>query len=359
MVYVVSGAVASIDARSFDTMGRWMLIQIVMTIVIAPALMANVFTKEYELRNVDMLRMTLLRPREMILGKLFAGYVSVVPLVAAAVLSCAPLIALGARNWMMLGVGYATLVICVNLSLGLTLTASLFTRRTAAALVLSYLLSVVVFIGLWFVAAALGADEEFASLLSPVGAYIRTADLGYWVSPFNAGRAEAVRLESWLYAMGVWTAVTAPLIAASIVLFTPSRVADRCRASSQYAACVGSGRGPPVAGRARHCGARQVRSTAQPWSSMRISRGSTPMMPSPSRSAGQLSQDPQAASTARKSAMPTTPSQLRSPGRGPPVQTAPAIEKVWGPWGTLKPCTCTNQVPGVGSSTTTCSMLLS
>ena len=227
VVYFFSGAVASIDARSFDTMGRWMLIQIVMTIVIAPALMANVFTKEYELRNVDMLRMTLLRPREMILGKLFAGYVSVVPLVAAAVLSCAPLIALGARNWTMLGVGYATLIICVSLSLSLTLTASLFTRRTAAALVLSYLLSVIVFIGLWFVAAALGADEEFASLLSPVGAYIRTADLGYWVSPFNAGRAEAVRLEYWLYAMGVWTAVTATLIAASIVLFTRFRMTDR------------------------------------------------------------------------------------------------------------------------------------
>ena len=225
VVYFFSGAVASIDARSFDTMGRWMLIQIVLTIIIAPALMANVFTKEYELRNVDMLRMTLLSPREMILGKLFAGYVSVGPLVAAAVLSCLPLIALGARNWMMLGVGYATLLICVSVSLSLTLTASIFTRRTAAALVLGYSLSVVVFIGLWYVAAAMGASDDFAYMLSPVGSYVRSANLsllgGY------AGRGQGVRLEYWFYAMGMWASVAATLIAASIILFTRFRMTDR------------------------------------------------------------------------------------------------------------------------------------
>ncbi len=226
VVYFFAGAAASVDARSFDTMGRWMLIQIVMTIIIAPALMANVFTKEYELRNVDMLRMTLLRPSEMILGKLFAGYVSAAPLLAAAVLSCLPLILLGERNWSMLGVGYATLIVCVTVSLSLTLTASIFTRRTAAALVLAYFLSAVAFVGLWAAAAVLGADESVASFLSPLGAYIRGAGLGYF-SPFSTSRAEVERLGYWLVAMGAWTAVAGTLIAASIALFWRFRMTDR------------------------------------------------------------------------------------------------------------------------------------
>jgi len=222
VVYFFSGAVASVDARSYDTMGRWMLVQIAMTIVAAPALTANVFTKEHELRNMDMLRMTLLRPGEMILGKLFALCVSVAPLVAAAILSCLPLIFLGARNWTMLGVGYGTLLVCVCLSISLALTASLVTRRTSAALVLAYVLSLISFVGLWLAATALGADEDFASMLSPVGAYIRSADLGFYV-----GQPAEIRLGYWAFAMAIWLSVTGTMVAGSIALFRRYRMTDR------------------------------------------------------------------------------------------------------------------------------------
>ncbi len=222
VVYFFSGAVASVDARSFDTMGRWMLVQIAMTIVATPALTANVFTKEHELRNVDMLRMTLLRPGEMILGKLFALCASVAPLLAAAILSCVPLIVLGARNWTMLGVGYGTLLVCVLLSISLALAASLMTRHTSAALVLGYVLSLICFVGLWLAARALGADEDFASMLSPVGAYIRSADLGIYV-----GRSEGIRLGYWAFAMVMWLSITGCLVAGSIALFRRYRMTDR------------------------------------------------------------------------------------------------------------------------------------
>lgn len=222
VVYFFSGAVASTDARSFDTMGRWMLVQIAMTIVAAPALTANVFTKEHELRNIDMLRMTMLRPGEIILGKLFALCVSVAPLVAAAIISCLPLIFLGARNWTMLGVGYGTLLVCVFLSISLALAASLVVRRTSAALVLGYVLSVISFVGLWLAAAVLGADDDFASLLSPVGAYIRSADLGVYVRP-----SEGIRLGYWAFAMAMWLFITATLVGGSITLFRRYRMTDR------------------------------------------------------------------------------------------------------------------------------------
>ena len=230
VVYFFSGAVASTDARSFDTMGRWMLVQIAMTIVATPALTANVFTKEHELRNIDMLRMTLLRPGEIILGKLFALCVSVAPLVAAAILSCLPLIFLGARNWTMLGVGYGTLLVCVLHSLSLALAASLVTRRTSVALVLGYVFSLISFVGLWFAAGAFGVAEDLASLLSPVGAYIRCAGLGYWISPFDASRVAPFGvswLGYWAFAMLMWLSISAILLGGSISLYRRYRMTDR------------------------------------------------------------------------------------------------------------------------------------
>ena len=169
-----------------------------------------------------MLRMTLLRPRDMILGKLFALCVSVSPLLAAAIFSCIPLLFLGARNWTMLGAGYGTLIVCTFLSISLALTASLLSRRTSAALVLGYVLSLICFVGLWLGARALGADEDFASLLSPVGAYIRSADLGYY-----AGQSAGIRLGYWAFAMALWVSITVALLAGSIALFKRYRMTDR------------------------------------------------------------------------------------------------------------------------------------
>ncbi len=230
VVYFFAGAVASTDARSLDTMGRWMLVQIAMTIVAAPALTANVFTKEHELRNIDMLRMTLLRPGEIILGKLFALCISVAPLVVAAVFSCLPLILIGSRNWTMLGLGYGTLLVCVLHSISLALAASFVTQRTSVALVLGYVLSLISFVGLWFAAAALGIGEDLASLLSPIGAYIRSSGLGYWASPFSASREAPLGmsvLSYWGLAMMIWLFVSGLMVGGSIAVFKRYRMTDR------------------------------------------------------------------------------------------------------------------------------------
>ena len=66
-------------SRSDDAMRDWILFQNYVTVLLAPALMANALTKEMELGNLDMLRMTLLRPRDITLGKLAAGAMALFP----------------------------------------------------------------------------------------------------------------------------------------------------------------------------------------------------------------------------------------------------------------------------------------
>jgi ABC-type transport system involved in multi-copper enzyme maturation permease subunit len=69
-----------------------MMIQMCLIVTIAPTLVANALTKEHEIGNMDMLRLTLLSPREIVLGKLLAGAVCLSPLLLASFLSGLPLL---------------------------------------------------------------------------------------------------------------------------------------------------------------------------------------------------------------------------------------------------------------------------
>lgn len=182
VVYFFLGVISSIDARAYETMSTWFMTQIVVTIMITPALVANSLTKESELGNMDMLRMTLLRPKDIILGKLFAACLAAVPLLAAALLSLVPVVGLGARNWPMLGVGYATLFVSTYLALGIALFSSLLARRTATALAFSYAIGIIVFvgfdIGILFAIDYLLFESTLIQgyVLSPVIAYLSSVE---------------------------------------------------------------------------------------------------------------------------------------------------------------------------------------
>ena len=121
-----------------------------------------------------MLRMTLLQPRDIILGKLFAGAMALAPVVAAAVVSCIPVVLLGVDTRGVLMIGYGTLLLCALISLSIGLFASLVSKRTTTALVVSYVLGVAAFGGVTFALnlfSMSGADyltEEFARFFSPI-----------------------------------------------------------------------------------------------------------------------------------------------------------------------------------------------
>ena len=123
-----------------------MLGLIALTCLTAPALLANALTKEQEQKNLDMLRMTLMTPRQIVLGKLGGGLVILSPLLAAALTVALILGATAALLWFDWGSlktvfrGTVALLVCVALCLSLAMFASLHVRRSSSAIVVSYVL---------------------------------------------------------------------------------------------------------------------------------------------------------------------------------------------------------------------------
>lgn len=234
-VYFFSGAIAMFGGGAFENMAAWMIAQMVVTVLIAPGLVSNSLTKEYELGNVDMLRMTLLDGRQIVLGKLYAAFVGVTPVVCAAVLSAVPiLLYVQDREWGLLTVGYITIVACAVMSVSLAMCSSLFTKRTNVALTLSYFVNGFFFAGLpliswwawdYFFGVALAGTE---------GAIDQTLDAGsilLFSSPiFAFGMTmggDEISLTYWLRSLIGTLAFSAGLVVFSVVFFTRRRMRDR------------------------------------------------------------------------------------------------------------------------------------
>ena len=174
-----------------------LVLQMGVTVIVGPALLANALTKEYELGNMDILRTTLLVPEEIVLGKVLAGAVCLSPLLLAALLSSLPLAFVAIFHpgaLATLFTGYVTLLVCAFVSLSLGLLASILTRHTGTSIVLSYLMSIIVFGGLAFLFVLLGygllpralapspSSRLFISIpgfLSPITAFIANNSFFY------------------------------------------------------------------------------------------------------------------------------------------------------------------------------------
>jgi ABC-type transport system involved in multi-copper enzyme maturation permease subunit len=170
----------SIDAwRDAEIVQVLIILQISITLLIAPALLANTFTKEHEQGNYDMLRMTLLSPREVVMGKVQAGMVSVAPLVLAAVLSNVPYMILVKGSMEVFFAGYVTFLVCCYLTLGISIFCSLLMERTTTSLVVSYLLNALMFVGMVGIIIVIyeifgwDIDEAAALYFSPITAFAR------------------------------------------------------------------------------------------------------------------------------------------------------------------------------------------
>jgi ABC-type transport system involved in multi-copper enzyme maturation permease subunit len=225
ILYFFVGAMAWMS-RSAYAMRDWILFQNYVTVLLAPALMANALTKEMELGNLDMLRMTLLRPRDIILGKLAAGALALTPVLAAALVSCIPVMLLGVDAGGVLAMGYGTLFICGFVSLSIGLLASLMARRTTTALVISYVFGVAAFGGVafgmeWF--SAIGQDplpQSFTRFFSPITAFIQSTD---FISRFDALKA----YEYWFANAVASAMLSLSLIGLSVYGFNRYKMTDR------------------------------------------------------------------------------------------------------------------------------------
>ena len=233
IIWLVVGVGWVRGPRPYNGLVSWLLAQIIVTVAVVPALVADAFAKEYQVANIDMLRMTLLKPRDIVLGKAFAGAIVVAPALLGGLLSCISVM-LAAQvpgGWALLLAGCTTLLVCALISLSVGLLASLLTKKTALSIALSYLFSVVVFAGAWlwmtveFLLPPVPAGIMWAvsrespslhELLSPILAFLFGTEPGQ--SPLN---------KYWFGSIVAFTLLGVAVIWLSIIYFQRYRMRDR------------------------------------------------------------------------------------------------------------------------------------
>ena len=133
----------------------WGIMSVVIVALVTPALLANTLTKEYERENIDALRMTLLRPSQIVWGKVWSGVRAAVPFFVG-IIAGGSLVAAVAQDtvWpqQIVAVVLVSLVVTTFLVLALTMFASMLTRRTPAAILLSYVCAWTVLFGFFWIA---------------------------------------------------------------------------------------------------------------------------------------------------------------------------------------------------------------
>ena len=217
LIYFLVGAASSVDGRTHESMRNWFMVQIMLTIATAPGLIANSLTKEYELGNLDMLRMTLLSPREIILGKYTAGFASLSPILFAALFSAIPVMILGMTDLEVMFVGYTTLLVCSILSISIGLFASLVTKQTTVSIMVSYMICFVMYFGLTLVLDRM-VSGDLPIYFSPALVLLAILDPRFM--------DEGIKYTEWGLTMSGWLVVATLFLSMSLYLFYRNKMQD-------------------------------------------------------------------------------------------------------------------------------------
>ena len=218
--------------RSATSLHWWLLILQTLIVVVSPGLIVNAFTKEYESHNMDLLRMTLLKPSAIVRGKLLAALIMISPVVLGALYAAVPVLIYhipALEQWPLFVTGYATLFVSVLVVFAVTLVSALLTQRTTQALILAYVLNAAVFVAPVFAISAVAA--VFPGIENPYR-------VGMFFSPVTAfAEAEALRTSSsvanahwfsyWLGSMLLFIFLSIGLVLFSFRRFSTSGMQDR------------------------------------------------------------------------------------------------------------------------------------
>jgi hypothetical protein len=178
---------------SDDGVMSWAMAHLALICLLSPIMSANTLTKESELGNLDMLRVTLLRPRDIVWGKTHAAFTGVCSVLAVTFLSsllALPLVWDISRGPEILLVGFVTVVVCASLLVCFGILASAVVKRSTTAVVLGYASSLVyIFLLLpaWWGAMEIARDidREFGVRVFP-GTGNRVAEVLQGLSPVHA-----------------------------------------------------------------------------------------------------------------------------------------------------------------------------
>jgi len=174
-----------------------------------PAAFGNTFTKEREQGNFDMLRMTLLSAREVIMGKTLGGSAVLAPALGAILLAAFWSYVFLPESYTLAACGLVTMFVCLAEMIALSLFASIISKRTSSAVTLGAVLSLLAVFASYTVVWIIW---NFTQLFSAnVGFSSRSNQEPWWVtsaiSPFSAYKQSflpnGIQLDRWnFYRLG-------------------------------------------------------------------------------------------------------------------------------------------------------------
>jgi ABC-type transport system involved in multi-copper enzyme maturation permease subunit len=131
----------ALEPDSNDIVMVWIMVHLTLISLLSPIMSANTITRESELGNLDMLRMTLLKPRDIVCGKLHAGFKGVQPILTVTMVSSLavfPAVHGVEQGTEVFLTGLLTVVVCAALLVSFGVLASAVVKRSTTAVVLAY-----------------------------------------------------------------------------------------------------------------------------------------------------------------------------------------------------------------------------
>jgi len=196
-----------------------------------PTLLASSFTREFEQQSLDMLRMTLITPRELVRGKFIAAFRLSILLSLISFVANFPFILdalLNNKYVALLIAGHVSLLVCALLAGSLALFASAITKRTATAVVTSFCFVLIAYFGVFFLLllarmstrGGMSNDtfEFLATITSPV--------MGYYASLMNMGGSYEIEF-TWIVNIVEFSVVTLIVYFVSQSFYRRYRVRER------------------------------------------------------------------------------------------------------------------------------------
>jgi ABC-type transport system involved in multi-copper enzyme maturation permease subunit len=198
-------------------------VEMAAVLLVAPLLVVTEFSRERESGNLDLLRLTLLTPGEIVAGKLGAAFRLAAGLAGAFALAQVIFVIISpeAGTVVLAAMGVVNLAVCLVVELGLGLLASVLARRTVNAVILGYGLNLTVMVGLALGMAALKefggcnwVDDDLLGFFSPLLAYLVNWENYKW----GQGR-EGVISGEWAASMLIYFGLGVGAMVASVRWF--------------------------------------------------------------------------------------------------------------------------------------------
>lgn len=217
LLLISASTALSVDDRSssYAFEESWALCLLGHSVLICafiPAFLANLFTKENELANLDMLLMTSMAPEEIAKGKMYAAIRRVGMVLISSIAANSIMLRLAYirdENIQIVLAGQFTLCLCAALVLVATMWASILSKRTAPAIIASFVFSflslfgVLILFAVVFVTLDISFPSDPWAYLSPVFAYIEVfEDLSMQTGPIPPGWFVSMAIHSFaVYAL--------------------------------------------------------------------------------------------------------------------------------------------------------------